>query len=120
MISRFFKLLISSILFTYIVFAPVIAQGQVCFTDKEAVDLITLLEASNHDIEALKTCDALVDQLYNEIKLRDEHIVKLTEQLIRTEQNLKDVERKREREKWLRYAGIGAIVAVIAKIAIAF
>ena len=99
---------------------PSIAKSeQVCISSESATDLIQILDASDRNLELLKSCDSLVDQLYAEIKLRDEIIAKLTEENIQLKQELSRLEKKREREKYLRYAGIGAIIFAVVKVAAA-
>lgn len=121
MMSRFKKFLSFLLVIAFLNLSVFISttQAEVCFTDEEAVDIITLLEASEHDLELLNSCNQLVEQLYAEIKLRDEHIAKLTDELVKADERYRALVKKRDREKWLRYVGVGAIVVVIAKVAVA-
>lgn len=90
----------------------------VCFEEKHAVDLITLLDASARDIELLSTCEKLVSDLYKEIEAKDKKIVSLTDEVIKANQRAIKYERKYKAARnvaW--YSVIGSIIVVIIKIA---
>lgn len=95
------------------------AQEAVCISSEQATDLIQILDASDRNLELLESCNALVDQLYAEIKLRDQIIEKLTKENIELKQEIRALKKQRDREKVLRYAGIGAIIFAVVKIAAA-
>ncbi len=59
----------------------------ICITDSEAVDLITLLDASERDIVILNSCKQLVKDLYKEVDIRDAKIEVLTKELISAKQD---------------------------------
>lgn len=59
---------------------PVLAE--VCVSDAEAVDLITLLDASERDMNVLGKCELLVKDLYAQVEEKDQKVVTLTNDLI--------------------------------------
>jgi len=102
------------------VFLPVsYAQTEeVCISSERATDLIQILDVSDRNLQLLESCGALVDQLYAEIEIRDQIIEKLTKENIKLKQEINSLKKKRDREKYLRYAGIGAIVYAVIKVAL--
>jgi len=96
-----------------------LADDQVCIPSDKATDLIQILDASDKNLELLDSCAALVDQLYSEIEIRDRIIEKLTKENIELKKEVAALKKKREREKYLRYAGIGAIIFAVIKVAAA-
>lgn len=103
----------------FLLFTPFVsfAEDSVCITSDQATDLIQILDASDKNLEALESCNALVDQLYSEIKIRDEIIERLTLENIELKKEIRHLKKTRDREKILRYAGIGAIIFSIIKVA---
>ena len=61
--------------------------SNICVTDKEVVELITLLDASERDIKLLGSCKLLVKDLYKEIDNRDIKVETLTKELISAKQD---------------------------------
>jgi len=95
------------------------AADQVCIPSDKATDLIQILDASERNLELLDSCSALVEQLYSEIEVRDRIIEKLTKENIELKKEVASLKKQREREKYLRYAGIGAIIFAVIKVAAA-
>lgn len=97
-----------------------IAQEEVagvCFTEKQAIDIITLLDASERDIQLLGSCQKLVKDLYTQLKDRDDKIVTLTEGLIEAKQQV--IEYKLSSQRWRKvslYTGIGAAILLAIEI----
>jgi peptidoglycan hydrolase CwlO-like protein len=83
--KKYFVIIILGILMCLISTTGVQAD-EVCFSEAEAVDIITLLDASERDIQLLSSCEALVKELYSEIERRDEVITSLTNDLIKANQ----------------------------------
>jgi len=92
---------------------------QVCISPERATDLIQILDASDRNLQLLESCNALVDQLYAEIELRDHIIENLTKENIELKQEVRRLKKKRDREKVLRYAGIAGIIFAVVKVAAA-
>lgn len=103
--------------FSFLTPQQVQAQGQVCISSEEATNLIQILDATDKQIDLLENCTALVDKLYQEIEIRDKIIEQLTEENSELRKEIARLERKIYRERYLKYAGIGAIIFSIIKIA---
>ena len=88
---------------------------EVCFTEQTAVDIITLLDASERDLVLLSSCESLVKELEKEIKIRDEKIVSLTKELIEARQTAVKYEKKYKRARQVAwYTSIaGAIIIAV-------
>ena len=89
----------------------------VCFTEKQAIDIITLLDASERDIQLLGSCQKLVKDLYTQLEDRDDKIVTLTEGLIEAKQQV--IEYKLSAQRWRKvslYTGIGAAILLAIEI----
>lgn len=91
------------------------AFSEVCISDSDAVDLITLLDASERDLEVLGSCESLVKELYTKVEEQDKKVVKLTEELIEAKQDVikyKDSAKRWKRIAW--YSSItGALIVII-------
>jgi len=92
-----------------------IVNADVCFTEGLAVDIITLLDASERDIKLLKSCNELVGDLYMEIKQRDDRIVSLTDEIINANQKIISYKQKYETTKkiaWYTSITSGILIAI--------
>jgi len=83
------KLLLVSLFCCLLFYRNCYAQepATICITDKETVDLVTLLDASERDIVLLTSCKKLVKDLYKEIDVRDVKVESLTKELINAKQD---------------------------------
>jgi len=87
------------------------AQAQVCITDSDTVDLITLLDASERDIQVLSSCEILVNDLYTQLEDRDGKLVSITKDLIRAKQEV--IKYKDSSVRWRRIAVYSSITGAI-------
>jgi hypothetical protein len=90
-------------------------MADVCLSEETAIDVITLLDASERDLVLLDSCHKLVDELYAEIKDRDEKIVSLTNDLINANKKVIKYKRKYEAAKkvaWYTSIAAGIIVLI--------
>jgi hypothetical protein len=85
--------------------------ADVCVSDQEAVDIITLLDASERDIAVLGSCEKLVQDLYAQLDLRDEKIVRITTDLIGAKQEA--IKYKNSAVKWRRVAIYSSVTGAI-------
>jgi hypothetical protein len=77
-------LLIIGILFPYYS----AAAEDVCITEKDTVDLITLLDSSERDIVVKDSCQKLVKDLYSELDSKDQKLETLTKELVTSKQDV--------------------------------
>jgi hypothetical protein len=97
--------------------APSLALGEVCISDQDAVDLITLLDASERDIDVLSNCELLVKDLYKQVDENNKKLVKVTEDLIQAKQDV--IKYKASATTWKRvawYTSITGIVIVLVEV----
>lgn len=88
-----------------------IALAEVCISDEEAVDLITLLDASERDIDVLTNCELLVKDLYKQVDENNKKLVEVTENLIQAKQDV--IKYKASATTWKRVAWYASITGVI-------
>jgi peptidoglycan hydrolase CwlO-like protein len=111
-LKKYFIYIIVSVLVVFASNTAVYAE-EVCFSEKDAVDLITLLDASERDIELLSSCHKLVNELHAEISIRDKKINTLTDDLIQANQKVIKYQKKYERAKRIAWYTTAAGVIVI-------
>lgn len=118
MIQIFKKYFITSIVGVCLALAPCSnVYADVCFSDAEAVDLITLLDASERDLDNLTSCQKLVQELYKEVKERDDKIVALTNEIINANQQVIKYKRKYKTAKQIAwYTSIAAAAIVLIEV----
>ena len=89
---------------------------EVCFSEQSAVDLITLLDASERDLELLGSCQKLVKELYQEIEIRDTKIVTLTDELIQANQQVIRYKEKYQRARKIAWytTAAGAVIVIVS------
>jgi hypothetical protein len=92
--------------------APAYAEN-ICISEQDAVDLITLLDASERDMDRLSTCTALVDKLYKVLKEKDEKIESLTQELIDARQDVLKYRAQNKRLRRITWYALGAAAVVI-------
>jgi len=115
MLKQYFIL---SVVFLLLLFVPcrVYAEDVVCVSGSDAVDIITLLDASERDLDLLSNCEKLVKDLYDEIEHKDKKINNLTKEVITARQ---DVIKYKEKNKGLKritwYAVTGSVVLALIK-----
>jgi len=105
--------------FTILILASVIFTGgwacnayaDVCISDQDAVDIITLLDSSERDITVLGSCDKLVNDLYVQLDSRDKKLITITTDLIEAKQET--IKYKHSSEKWRRTAIYSSITGAI-------
>ena len=93
--------------------ATTVHADEVCFSEQDAVDIITLLDASERDLELLSSCQKLVNELYIEIEIRDKKIVALTDELIKANQQVIKYKKKYERAKKVAWYTTAAGVIIL-------
>lgn len=93
----------------------VIAQPkQVCFSEQEAVDIITLLDSSERDLQVISDCQLLVKDLYKEVEDRENKVKILTTDLIDAKKDI--IKYRADIKRWKKitwYSGL-ATVAMLA------
>lgn len=93
-------------------------KADVCFSDEETVNIITLLDASERDLDYIKSCESLVKELYNKLDERDKTVVILTKDLIQAKQDV--IKYKASRDTWRKvviYGGTAGVVVIILTVA---
>lgn len=88
MSKTYFIFIVVLFLFFTVLNCNIVKAEDVCFTEGQAVDIITLLDASERDIELLESCKELVDNLYREVEERDKKIINLTDEIINANQKV--------------------------------
>ena len=83
----------------------------VCVTEQDTVDLITLLDSSERDLELLDTCQKLVKDLYKEIDVRDIRIQKLTKDIITSKQD--SLKYQASSKRWRNVALVTGTTSVV-------
>jgi hypothetical protein len=64
------------------------AYADICVSEKEAVDIIVLLDASEKDLQKLGACRQLVKELYTELTTKDAKIVSLTDEIVKANKEI--------------------------------
>ena len=118
MINLFKKYFVYIVVGVLLLVAPCnTVYADVCFSDAEAVDLITLLDASERDLEILNSCQQLVEELYKEVKERDEKIIALTNEIINANQQVIKYKRKYTTAKRIAwYTSIAGAAIILLEI----
>ena len=62
--------------------------AEVCLSNQEAVDVISLLDASERDLNILSSCEQIVKDLYKQLEVRDDRLQTVTQQLIEAKQDV--------------------------------
>lgn len=88
-----------------------VALADVCISDQDAVDIITLLDASERDITVLGSCEKLVKDLYAQLDERDVKLVKVTEDLIEAKHEV--IKYKESSKRWRRVAIYSSVTSAI-------
>lgn len=114
--KKYFSYLIAGLVIFSITFSKE-AFADVCINDQQAVDVITLLDGSERDLQRIGSCETLVADLYKEIQVRDQKITLLTHQLIDAKQDA--IKYRASAEKWKKvawYSTAGGIIVVIVTV----
>ena len=115
-VKQYFVIIIVAILLFLVNLPSVaLAEEMVCVSGKDAVDIITLLDASERDMKLLSNCEKLVKDLYAEIEHKDIKIKDLTKELITARQDVIKYKAKNKVLKkvtWYAVAGSVIIVAI--------
>jgi hypothetical protein len=85
----------------------------ICFNSKQSSSILALLQASESDIQSLTRCTVLIKELESEIEIRDKRIIKITNDLIRANQELIVYKKKYEDTKTLLNYSAGANVLLV-------
>ena len=110
------KYFIFSILVMCIACFPAKALAEVCLSDEEAVDVITLLDSSERNTVILGSCEKLVKDLYSEVEQREEKIVNITNELITAKQEALDYQKSRD--TWREVALISGAANIVFTLAV--
>lgn len=113
------KLLYSIIflLLTFCISATSYAE-QVCFSQQEAIDIITLLDSSERDLRSLEDCRILVKELSAEVEHRGVKIKSLTDDIIKANQQVVEYKTKYDQAKKIAwYSGITSVVVIAVAVA---
>jgi len=118
MSSIYFRVYIAVLIISLLLInVPTNAYSQVCLANEEAIDIITLLDASERDMKSLSKCITLVDEVYKTLEARDKKIDNLVKELIKAEQKVikyQDSVNTWRRATW--YTGITAAVLLIIQV----
>lgn len=115
------KNILQFILIVLMVLYPlqVLAQNkEVCITEKDTIDLITLLDASERDLSIMESCESLVKELYGEVEARDEKNINVTNDLIQAKQDV--IKYRAASTRWKKvawYTSIGSAVMLVIQVA---
>jgi competence protein ComGC len=116
-VKQYFIITVVILLLLFVPNSTLAEEQTVCISGTEAVDIITLLDASERDIELLNNCEKLVKDLYTEIERKDTKINNLTKELITARQ---DVIEYKEKNKTLRkitwYAVGGSVIITVVNL----
>lgn len=92
-----------------------IANAEVCLQDSDAVDVATLLDASERDLDVLGNCEKLVKDLYIQLDDRDKQVKSLTKELVEAKHDV--IKYKASSKKWKKVAwyttAVGVVVVVL-------
>lgn len=97
---------------------PPSVRAEVCFSDSEAVDILTLLDASERDLKVLGNCEKLVKDIYSQLNERDKQVQGLTKDLVEAKHDV--IKYKASAKQWKKYTwytAAGAAVVLLVKIA---
>jgi hypothetical protein len=89
----------------------------ICISEQDVVDLITLLDSSERDLQLLDTCQKLAKDLYKEIDVRDIRIQRLTKDLISSKQD--SLRYQAHSKRWRNVAlitGTSSIILIIVQL----
>lgn len=87
------------------------ARADVCISDQDTVDIITLLDSSERDITVLGSCEKLVNDLYTQLDNRDKKLVTITTDLIGAKQEV--IKYKHSSERWRRVAVYSSLTGAL-------
>lgn len=110
--KQYFITSIATLTFLITLSGPVYAS-EVCISEKDTVDIISLLDASERDMERLSTCTALVDKLYEELQRKDNKIESLTQELIDARQDVLRYRAENARLRKITWYAVGTTAIVI-------
>lgn len=96
-----------------IAFSSPVYASDVCITERDTVDIISLLDASERDMERLSTCTALVDKLYEELERKDMKIASLTQELIDARQDVLRYRAENKRLRKITWYAVGTTAIII-------
>lgn len=116
MAKKYFIYLVTAMFVTNIFFVNS-AAAEVCLQDPDAVDVATLLDASERDLDLLGNCEKLVKDLYQQLDERDKQVKSLTKELVEAKQDV--IKYKASAEKWRKvawYTTAAGVVIVVLKI----
>lgn len=88
----------------------------VCISEKETVEIITLLDASERDLQVIETCQKLTNDLYKELDKRDKKVQDLTKELITAKDN--ELKYRNSSSRW-RTIAIATSATTIVLVAVA-
>lgn len=112
MFKKYFSLLV-----VLLIFNNNWAMAEVCFSDEETVDIVTLLDASERDLVLLDSCEKLVKELYVEVEERDKIVEDLTKQLVTAKEDvIKYQDSAATWKKYTIYTSVGAVVVIILEL----
>jgi hypothetical protein len=100
------------------ILTPLEAHAEVCFTDSEAVDIITILDASERDLKVISNCEKLVKDVYEQLDIRDKQLQGLTKDLVEAKHDV--IKYKASAKQWRKYTwytAAGAAVILLIKVA---
>lgn len=86
----------------------------ICITEKEAIDIITLLDASERDLQLVEVCQKLAGDLYKELDERDKKVEILTKELISAKEGELKYRVSSKRWRTIAIATSATTIAVIA------
>lgn len=94
-----------------------LTQAEVCLDDSVAVDIATILDASERDLDLFGNCEQLVSDLYDQLNQRDKQVESVTKDLIHAKQDV--IKYKAQAKKWKTitwYTAGTAVIVVILKL----
>lgn len=103
--------IIAVIILVFLTLIPSYVRAEVCVTDQEAVDLITLLDASERDMVVQGKCEVLVKDLYNKVEERGKQVEDLTNQLIEAKQEIIDY--RNANQTWRQIAMVTGATSIV-------
>jgi hypothetical protein len=104
---------VKTFLITFCILISSLNAEDICFNSKHSSSILALLQASENDIKSLTRCTSIIKELESEITLRDKKIVKITNDLIRANQDLITYKKKYEDTKTLLNYSTGANIFLI-------
>ncbi|RKZ96088.1 MAG: hypothetical protein DRQ40_02025 [Gammaproteobacteria bacterium] len=112
MLKQYFISCIAIVVLLLTLTVPVNAED-VCITERDTVDIISLLDASERDMDRLSTCTSLVDKLYKELEHKDLKLASLTQELIGARQDVIKYKARNKRLQRITWYAVGTAVIVI-------